>query len=241
MAGFNSDRYSKGEFLKHKPTWDIEDTPWKAAKITGILRRYMPGIDAGFSVCDIGCGSGGVLRELRKTYPRAVLTGYDIAADAEKFWKTPENGNIEFVHADFLKSNRKKYDLILITDVIEHVENPFEFLSGVSVRADNFIFYIPLDLSALSVAREKPILRAREETGHIHYFTKSIALKLLKESGYDILGWEYSGASFSGPQMTWKSLLAAIPRKLLRIFGRDMAVRLLGGESLFVFARVLRR
>jgi len=123
-------------------------------------------------------------------------------------------------------------------DVFEHVPNPFDFLSQLQGRADYYVFHIPLDLNAISVIREAPLLYVREKVGHIHYYTKGLALALLEECGYQIMDWSYTGASFNAPQRALKTRLAQIPRHLVYAINKDMGVRLLGGETLMVLAKL---
>jgi cyclopropane fatty-acyl-phospholipid synthase-like methyltransferase len=188
------------------------------------------------SLCEVGCGAGGVLAALRSFYPRCKLSGYDIAPDAARFWPQHVESDIEFRVGDFLEINEQVYDVLLLLDVIEHLENPFEFLSRLHGAAAYFLFIIPLDLSALSVLREKPLLNQRRNVGHIHYFTKNLALSLLRECGYEIKSWHYSGAAFHAPKRTWRTRLASFPRRIAYFLNKDWGVRALGGETLIVLA-----
>jgi len=121
--------------------------------------------------------------------------------------------------------------------VIEHVPNPFEFLLALRGRADYYAFHIPLDLSASTVLREKTLVLGRKKVGHIHYFTKGIALSLLEECGYQIIDWSYTGAAFTVPRVTWRGALIRPLRRLLFALNRDLGVRMLGGDTLMVLAK----
>lgn len=225
-------KYESGDYLRDNPTWDIEDSPWKAKKVLDLISR-MSGEPE--SICEVGCGSGGVLAELRKKLSKTRLTGFDIA-DASSFWKNHKNLMIDFYNEDFLTKDHENYDLILLLDVLEHIPNPWDFLEKMRFRARNYIFHIPLDLSAQSVIRESPIIEARRRVGHIHYFSKNLAIEILQECGYKIQYVEYSGLSISGPRSSWKSRFAYVPRRLMYFINKDMGVRILGGESLFIIA-----
>ena len=67
-------RYLDGTYLAHNPEWDCSDAPWKAARVAEILKRN--GISP-TSICDVGCGSGHILAELRGQFPDARLYGFD--------------------------------------------------------------------------------------------------------------------------------------------------------------------
>jgi len=232
--GLPYDKYASNDYLQHNPTWDIEDSPWKAVYVAKILRNVE--FDIG-TICEIGCGAGGVLAELRHSYPQVKLYGYDIAPDAARFWEKHEKSGISFQVGDFFVLNQKHYDVILLLDVIEHVADPFTFLFKLHGMAKYYVFHIPLDLSASSVVRERPLLNSRQEVGHINYFTKNLALSLLKECNFEIIKWQYSGAAFNSPQRTWKTRLASFPRRFLYVVNKDWGVRILGGETLFILAQ----
>lgn len=228
-------RYQDGSYLAHNPDWDRSDSKWKAQHVGTILN------EANLSpvrICEVGCGAGEILVHLGKSFPDALLTGFDISTDASRFWKNHEGQGIQFYCADFLTSvNQQQYDCILLLDVIEHLANPFSFLEAIRERAKFFVFHFPLDLSASTVLNEKPLLRQRKTVGHIHYFTKELALALLRESGFEVMHWRYTNASLSGPSQTFKTRLASLPRRLAYLINKDFGVRLLGGETLMVLAK----
>jgi SAM-dependent methyltransferase len=226
--------YESGEYLASNPTWDEEDSEWKARQVSAMMEKnhITPK-----SIVEVGCGAGGILASLHDESPEVEYSGYEIAPDASKFWGKHSEKKITFSVADFLYEKTNHFDVLLLLDVFEHVPNPFEFLSEMHGRADYYIFHIPLDLSAMSVAREVPLLNVREKVGHIHYYTKGLALALLKECGYQVLDSSYTGAAFTGPQITWKGRLARLPRRILFGLNRDLGVRLLGGDTLIVLAK----
>ena len=228
--------YESGDYLANNPTWDEEDSGWKAAQV---LKTFNRNRITPKSIVEVGCGAGGILASLHDALPEVKYSGFEIAPDASKFWEKHATKKIAFEVYDFLEKKTEHFDVLLLLDVIEHVPNPFAFLSALRGRADYYVFHIPLDLSAISVARESPLLMVRQKVGHIHYFTKGLALALVRESGFEVLDWFYTGASFTAPQTTWKGSLAKLPRRLIFGINRDMGVRLLGGDTLMVFAKVL--
>lgn len=229
-------RYLGGNYLEHNPDWHREEAPWKAANVAAMLEQHR--IEPA-TLCEIGCGSGAVLVDLQRRLPAARISGYDISPQAQSFWRQAPAAElpIQFVLGNFHELNRTRYDVLLMLDVFEHVRDPFTFLERSREFATHFIFHIPLDLSASSVARRAPLLAARRKVGHLHYYTKDLALETLTDSGYEIVAWRYTGASLNAPGRTWKSKLAALPRRLLFALDRDLGVRLLGGDTLLVLAR----
>lgn len=226
-------RYLDGSYADENPHWDMEDAPWKVKQIIRIIQ--MCDISPA-SIAEVGCGAGAILAELRHYFPNSTLYGFDIAPAAMEFWKQHVNADVEFILGDFFEKNNKKYDLLLVLDVLEHLADPFTFAEQLLNHSEYFIFHFPLDLSASSVLREEPLLYVRKKVGHIHYFTKGLALAFLTECGYEIDDWFYTGAAFSAPQRNWKTRLASLPRFVTYKIAKDFGVRLLGGETLMVLA-----
>jgi SAM-dependent methyltransferase len=231
------DRYLNGDYAQKNPDWDSADSSWKADKLHRLLgaHNFLPS-----SIVEIGCGSGAILSALRSYYPQALLAGYDIAPEASRFWSDASVNGIRLELADYLLLDEPVPDLILVLDVLEHLGNPWEFLVQLQKRAKLVAFHFPLDLSALSVLRENPLLKVRDKVGHLHYFTRGLALSLLLESGFEIIEARYTGAALDAPQRSFKTRAAGWVRRIAYAIDRDLGARLLGGETLMVLARPAR-
>jgi cyclopropane fatty-acyl-phospholipid synthase-like methyltransferase len=229
-------RYSNGEYLAKNPTWDREDAPWKANQVLSILKDHKvhPA-----SICDVGCGSGDILRCLSGNFPEASLVGFDISPQATQFWAEGTNiegAGITFHLGNFHEQNTIQYDVLLMLDVFEHVRDQFTFLEESRKHGKRFVFHLPLDLSAAGVARKTPLLNARRSVGHLHFYTKDLALETLRDCGYKIIDWRYTGASLNMPNHSLKTQFARVPRRLVYAINKDWGVRLLGGETLIILA-----
>lgn len=234
LSDGTSARYLGEDYGRANPSWDIEDSPWKIDQVVRMMRRHHL---APSSVAEIGCGAGAILAGLRGHFPDADLYGYDIAPGAAGFWGRYASARIEFTLGDFFQHSHRQYDVLLVLDVIEHLANPFDFLSRLSGHARQHIFHIPLDLSAVSVLREAPLLHVRKKVGHLHYYTKGLALTMLEESGYQVVDSFYTGAGFTAPQRGWLARMVSLPRRMVHAMAKDTGVRLFGGETLMVLAR----
>jgi SAM-dependent methyltransferase len=227
------DRYVDGSYLASNPAWDSADAAWKAQRIIEILdaAQLIPG-----SICDVGCGSGDVLARLRQRFPDAALTGFDISPQLSAFWDRHSNLNLR--RGNFHEINTEVFDVLLMLDVFEHVPDPFAFLAQSRRHARNFVFHIPLDLSAVSVARGSPLMKVRRSVGHLHFYTKDLALETLRDCGYTIVDARYTNAASTLlTHHTLLTRLAALPRTILRALSPDLNARVLGGDTLMVLAR----
>jgi len=231
---FITKRYIENDYVIQNPDWDIKDSPWKALKVMTLLRKHNIKPK---TICEVGCGAGGVLGAIQLEFKNAKLTGFDIAPQAEHFWDKLREAGIDLCVGDFFETNKQNYDVLLLLDVLEHVANPHQFLIDIKPRAEYLVVHFPLDLSALSVLREAPLLKVRHEVGHIHYFTKGLALDLMKECGYEVIDYHYTGAAFSAPQRNFKTKFFGFLRRFIYTINKDVGVRLLGGETIMVLAQ----
>jgi len=229
-------RYVDGTYSRQNPDWDREDSCWKASLILNILNSYQI---SPCSICEIGCGAGDILVHLGGELRQTSMAGFDVSPQLVDIWKRHEEAGagVKFRLGDFHELNQKTYDVVLMCDVFEHVRDPFTFLELTRAHGRYFMFHIPLDLCALSVLRGTPLMNVRAKVGHLHSYTKDLALATLTDSGYQIIGWRYSGASLYAASRSWQAKLAHLVRRVGYGFNKDFGVRLLGGETLLVLAK----
>ena len=152
--------------------------------------------------------------------------------------KIPVSKNISFHAGDIFKATQsEKFDLVLLIDVIEHVENPHQFLANVKSIANNCFFHVPLDLSAMSVLLDYKLINVRRQVGHIHYFTKGLFLELLRETGLKPLQVTYSDSWRDSPKKTLQTRVLNIIRFFIHLISPDLNARLLGANTLFVLTQ----
>lgn len=225
--------YLDGKYKASNPTWHEEDAPWKADHIHAILA------DNGVrftTVAEVGCGTGEILVRLAKRNPDVSFTGYDISPQAMAMAEKNTGPRLSFQMKDALQETEADFDVVIVADVIEHVEDYIGFVRKARALGRYKVFHIPLDLSVQSLVRMWPILRLREDVGHIHYFTRDTALALLRDCGYTVLDSRYTASRLELPnQATTSKMIAPIRRVFHRIWP-DLAVRVLGGYSLLVLA-----
>lgn len=227
--------YTKGEYLGKNPTWHAEDSAWKAGKILKIIEdnKIQPR-----SVGEVGCGAGEILNQLYLKMPESVsFSGYEISPQAFALCQEKQTDRLRFYLKDLLADESAVFDVLLVIDVFEHVEDYLGFLKKIRAKGSYKIFHIPLDISVQSVGRNTPILKTRKDVGHIHYFTKDTALAALNDAGYEIMDYFYTASAIDLPAKSWLSWLTRWPRKIMYLINQDLAVRLLGGYSLMVLAK----
>jgi cyclopropane fatty-acyl-phospholipid synthase-like methyltransferase len=227
------DIYKDGEYLKKNPTWHVEESPFKAKYIREILRRNNLSPK---TVCEAGCGAGEVLRQLQlQMGADCEFWGYEISPQAIHFCRSRENDRLHFKLADLGKERGVNFDLLLVLDVVEHLEDYFTFLREIRPQAKHKIFHFPLDISVQAVVRERGLMTRREQHAHLHYFSKDTALQTLKDTSYQVLDYFYLPRSNEiGP--TLLQIAFSFPRAISFAIHKDLAVRVLGGYSLLILA-----
>jgi SAM-dependent methyltransferase len=229
-----TDVYTGGKYLEHNPTWHVEDSPWKARQIYQMLDRNRL---APQTVGEIGCGAGEILAVLQKMLPAEVsFHGYDISPQAVGLALPRSGPDLEFHQADLLEST-EHFELLLTIDVIEHVEDVFGFLRRLRPRGDYHIFHIPLDMSVSAVLRGTPLTWARENLGHVHYFSAETALAILRDTGYSVLDHFYTAAVLELNRRTPRQRLIRIPSLISWRLSPSLTAKVLSGFSLLILAR----
>ena len=95
------------------------------------LLSWCAGLPEDARILDVGCGDGFHLKLLRERgTPRWTLEGVDVDARAAQ---AAENADLK-IHlgsVERLELPENSYDLILMIQTVEHLENPFEILTAV--------------------------------------------------------------------------------------------------------------
>ena len=92
--------YLDGSYLdKTGGTWHLEDAPFKARQTAAMLARHSEiRLD---TVCELGCGAGGILAALQKVLPNHIrFTGYEISPQAHALSQQFANPSCRFVDGD---------------------------------------------------------------------------------------------------------------------------------------------
>jgi len=241
--------YTSGEYLKKNPTWHVGESPWKAREILRMMARNKI---APKTICEIGCGAGEILRLLQKKLgSECIFWGYEISPQAFELCQSRGNERLHFKLGDITQEQDVPFDLILVMDVLEHMEDYFSFLRAIQSKSQYKIFHIPLDISVRSVLLGH-FNEYRDNYGHVHYFTKETALRRLHDVGYQVLDYSYTTEFIPlpwyeinrNPRLLLRKILGKIKRGLLGVSKKlfstiheDFTVRILGGRRLLVLAK----
>jgi len=96
------------------------------------------------TVLDMGCGNGALTFDVAKKAKRIIgidLSKKNIKIAKEKFSRE----NIEYIQGDILKSlPDEKFDVIILSNILEHIPNRIEFLENLKNKAQKFLIRVPM-------------------------------------------------------------------------------------------------
>lgn len=225
------DIYNDSTYLEKNPTWHEEDAPFKTDKILKLLGKSPVSFK---TVAEIGCGSGEILVQLnKKLQGEYSFYGFDISKDAIGIAKKKETDKIKFELRDItVKEDTSYFDMLLVIDVIEHIENYFDFLRGIVTKSKYTIFHIPLDMYVWSLFREGMLIESKDRVGHIHNFTEDFIISILNDIGFKTIDKIYTEPYFE--LITFKQKLVGNMRKALFSINKRFCTKTLGGYSVLV-------
>lgn len=221
------------EYLENTGDWHVADSPWKAGLIFNLYQRNQlrPQI-----IAEAGCGAGAVLEELLKLDTGIKsATGFDISPVAIELAMKRRNDRLQFVEGKVQVG--EKADLLLMIDVLEHVEDYYGFLKELSSAGRSFIFHIPLDLSCRSLLKPRVLLQQRRSVGHLHYFSEDMIWWLLQDTGFHVVDYIYTKPAIdTKPAKGAKQRLKKLLRRASYSLNASMSRKLWGGYSLLILA-----
>jgi hypothetical protein len=118
------DKFSKKEFYDQQQAVDFMQHDVHKNRLMEALRLASELIHKENikTVADFGAGMGGLLKELQILHPDVKMWGYDLQ-------QTNVNNAVADVQLkDFTKEEVEYPELLIITEVLEHIEDPHKFI-----------------------------------------------------------------------------------------------------------------
>ncbi|MEP0713329.1 MAG: methyltransferase domain-containing protein, partial [Algoriphagus sp.] len=187
------------------------------------------------SYADIGCGSGGVTKAMKNAlehqgFNLERVEGFDVSPHLSQL----QEQGIEFKVGEFSEIGQPT-DLVTLTDVIEHVTNPVEFIARIAEKAKVVVFHIPLD-DCLAVNFRNMQRRKIQSPGHLTFFNINSALNLITYSGLQILDFDYSTETLAAPSNneTFLQKISSPLKRLVSWISPWLMTRIFGGSIVVV-------
>lgn len=109
--------------------------PWETSRVRAVRSILKDSLKAGSKALDIGCGDGFVSRELFKGAAIKSVTAVDINLTKDAIKELSKRGQ-GITYLNKLPKEKGCYGLVLLLDVIEHVEGDSAFLKEVRAYLD---------------------------------------------------------------------------------------------------------
>jgi len=178
--------YNSDQYLQNYPTLFEEHTPWKITRIIPLLDTWaaaLPPQSNPINILDVGGGAGLLL----KSVAEHLQTNHCLTVHKHALDLSPGMLEIQRRHNPDLHQALqgditatafpdKSIDLILMIDVLEHLENPAAALAELRRISRSVIFKVPLEnhlvnnLSNL-LNRGRTRRAHRQNLGHINFYT----------------------------------------------------------------------
>ncbi|NND08748.1 MAG: methyltransferase domain-containing protein [Saprospiraceae bacterium] len=209
--------------------------PWELARLqvvketlASILDNANPKAEP-FQILDIGCGDTFVIAKLAEYFPQARFIGLDINFTAEQLSTFQEKytGTNVTIHKswDAIELEPSAIDVVLLLDVIEHIEDEISFMSSVADNAlirDDTHFFITVPAYQSLFAAHDVIL------GHFRRYTSTSLKKRLAQAGLQTEMTRYFFSTLLFPRLAQKLIEKIKPRDVQA--GSDVA-NWKGGEG----------
>ncbi len=134
LTGRESKRYGDGLHVKHR--------------LTRYHNFFIKNINDSDHILDLGCGNGFLSYDIVTNVKNVKLLGIDLNKNyiefAKKYYKHP---NLTFIVGNALTDlPDKKFDIIILSNVLEHIEHRVKFLKQLKNRigSDKYLLRVPL-------------------------------------------------------------------------------------------------
>lgn len=139
------------------------------------------------TVLDIGCGNGFSTYQIAKKAKRIV--GIDI--DSENIIYAKKNfssGNMDYLNIDIMDYKfNKKFDVIVLSNVLEHIEDRTELLRKIRTIGNRFLIRVPvIDRSWLVLYKKELGIEYRLDKTHYIEYTSDSFMEELERAGLKI-------------------------------------------------------
>ena len=161
-----------------------EHHPWYKARMVLINEVIDNDLSKNSNILDFGCGSGAVL-EMLKNKGYTNIYGMDVSNACVNLVKS-RGINAGLISSDLLNLGKNKYDLILLLDVLEHVERDLELLKNLrtSLRHNGKIL--------ITVPAHQFLWRPHDDANH-HFrrYSRIKLVNLISQSNFKIISFRW--------------------------------------------------
>ena len=149
---------------------------------------FVENVEVGDRVLDIGCGNGALAFDVAKKADEVVaidLSAENIRIAKEKYSASNIDYRVGYATKDLADGH---FDVIVLSNVLEHIENRGEFLSEIKDLAPKFLIRVPMiDRDWITLYKKEQGVESRLDPTHFIEYTMSGFISELKTAGLEIV------------------------------------------------------
>ena len=184
-------------------------------KLTRVFVELVKKLDGVQSICDLGCGNGHISGRLAALGYH--VTGVDASESGIQIARRTYR-DVEFVHALIDGDlNIGQFDLVISSDVIEHLYRPSDLLEATSslVKPGGQVLlgtpyhgYLK-NLVLAATGKMDAHFSTLHDGGHIKFFSVNTLSRLMRSHGFEDLRFTYYGRA----PWLWKNMICHARKK----------------------------
>ncbi len=165
---------------------------WHTRKLQVVLQLIAKSHMVSKKILDVGCASGWFLSQVALKYPNAESAGVDVYKDAISYGnKLYPLLHLQYADGHSLPFSDKSFDLVICTEVLEHVLSPEKVLREIKrVMTSNGIAIIEMDTGNFLFRAVwywwTNLRHGVWKDSHIHAFNTKKLERLIITSGFSI-------------------------------------------------------
>jgi len=181
--------YQKGYFFGDEYHDYIQDKKGLELNFSKRIKNLKPYLKKDITCIELGCCYGFFLNLLRPHVKKVV--GYDITKEGIEY--TKKEFLIEAYCDSFLNYKGIPVDLIVMWDVIEHLDKPADYLTTIhkNLKKGGHLALTTGDIGSMMARIQGKKWRLIHPPTHLFYFNKESITKLLTVKGFKVLSIKY--------------------------------------------------
>ena len=194
---------------------------WKVRKLIQLLP---PGFIAD-NILEVGCAFGVLLNNIADRLHLESRTGVDISSkniDVAKSLYPKCNFFLgtfeEFSKFNSDKNRRIHYDIIVLSDIVEHIPDDLEFLRIANKSCTYVLLNLPLEKSFITRNRK---YGEDDHSGHLRSYDEKDAVQLVKRARFEIIN-SFTEIAFSDKEV----YAVSIKNRRLRVRAKSLLRRI---------------
>lgn len=210
----------KKNFFEGKDYCNERDKALTTGQLTGFQEIVANFELEGKVILDIGCATGSLLYLLKSWNPQKLI-GIDLAEYPVSYGVSRYNLDLRCTTLESAGLSDSFFDLVLMTDVIEHVENLPEFMSELRrvLKFGGYIYLITPNYSAFSYIKDQ-WSGLHKDFEHLQYFSPQSLDIIAAQSKFKLTKWWTTGLPFE-----LQSYPKIYPLGLHRVLNAQVAIR----------------